>query len=561
MAVLIGFVFAAALPVGAQDTTIGLTVAVEPEAPYFGAPADFTITVEANGGALSEVTVQIEHDCNVAVGPIEVTGNGDDILEPGERWEYTCHTDFVFHGVVLVTVTGNDDSGGEVSEWSMFDYGAPFPFSIEVATPTPEVIEGDEVIWEVLVGNDGPYAIIGVDGDARLNRSGPYSPMEGPVEKNGNGDDVLDPGELWEYSYTAVLWQDSFVEVSISGDPEHSPGTHFGSHAESDVVTVVPGPPSPGSVSPGSVVLFDPDDVEVFVVDVNAAGDGFTAAVTSGPGLWASADTVETAYLGGPITGVDDILFYSSVSGQFQFSWVSEPDEWGHRYLIVFADVVGTRGWTHVVTGDYNGDGATDVLFYRASDGLMRFYTTSATGRFIPMTPAYYGTRGWTHLVVGDYNSDGSDEVMWYRARDGLMRFYEVTTTGEFRAITPAHYGTRNWTTIPAGDYDGNGSDDVLFYRADGVARFYEVDANGTFRALGTAFNPSRGFTQIEAVEFTPTTVGVDLAWYHAGHDFLAATRYNVNGVLNFWTPQSTASYGNDLIIATGNFLAKDFPG
>ena len=555
-AVFIGFVFTAALPVAAQDTTIGLTVAVEPEAPFFGAPADFTITVEANGGPVSDVTVEIEHDCNAASGPTKLSGNGDDILDPGEQWEYTCHFNFVFHGVVSVTVTGIDDAGGEVSESLFFDYGAPFPFSIEVATSTPEVNQGDEVTWEVLVGNDGPYAIIGVDGDARLNRSGPYSPMEGPVEKNGNGDDVLDPGELWEYGYTAVLWQDGFVEVWIRGDPEHSPGAHFGSNAESDVVTVVPGPPSPGSV-----VLLNPDDVEVFVVDVNAAGDGFTTPVASRPGLPASADTVETAHLGGPHPGVDDVLFYSSATSRFQFTWVSEPDLSGHRSLYVFVDMTGTRGWTHVVAGDYNGDGTGDVLFYRATDGLMRFYTTSATGRFTPLTPAYYGNRGWTHLVVGDFTDNGSDEVMWYRARDGLMRFYEVAAGGVFRAISPVYHGTRNWTTIPAGDYDGNGSDDLLFYRGDGLARFYEVDPSGTFRALGSAFHPSAGFTQIEAVDFRPGVAGVDMAWYHPGKDNLAAIRYNTNGVVNLWAPQPTAGYGDNLIITTGSFPAEDFPG
>ena len=302
--------------------------------------------------------------------------------------------------------------------------------------------------------------------------------------------------------------------------------------------------------SAGSVVVYDPVGGDVFVVDVTAAGDGFTNPTVSGKVL--GADTVGTAYLGGPEPTVDDVLFYSSVTGRFQFASITAADETtGHRDLDVFVDVTGTRGWSHVITGDYNGDGTGDVLFYRATDGLMRFYTTTASGRFIPLTPAYFGTRGWTHLVVGDYNGDGSDDVLWYRARDGLMRFYEVTDSGEFRALTPAYFGTRNWTTIPAGDYDGNGSDDVMFYRGDGIARFYEVDATGTFRALGAAFHPSSGFAQIESVEFTPDTPGVDLAWYHAGSDLLVATRYNVNGVINLWNPQSTGVYGEDLIIAT----------
>jgi hypothetical protein len=306
-------------------------------------------------------------------------------------------------------------------------------------------------------------------------------------------------------------------------------------------------PPLP---PPGSVVVYDPAGGDVFVVDVNAAGDRFTNPTVSG--TVSGADTVGTAYLGGPEATVDDVVFYSSVTGRFQFASITAADETtGHRDLDVFADVTGTRGWSHVITGDYNGDGTGDVLFYRASDGLMRFYTTNASGAFIPLTPAYFGTRGWTHLVAGDYNGDGSDDVLWYRARDGLMRFYEVTDSGEFRALTPAYFGTRSWTAIPAGDYDGDGTDDVMFYRGDGIARFYEVDATGTFKALGVAFHPSSGYTQIESVEFTPDTPGVDLVWYRPGSDLLVATRYNVNGVISLWNPQSTSVYGDDLIIAT----------
>jgi hypothetical protein len=301
-----------------------------------------------------------------------------------------------------------------------------------------------------------------------------------------------------------------------------------------------------------SVVLYDDATSRVFIRDVFETGSGFSSPAHSG--VVTASDTVEAAYLGGPIDSVDDLLFYSSSSSRFNFASVSAPNASNRRFLDVFTDVTGSRGWTHVVTGDYNGDGTTDILFYRATDGLMRFYTTSASGSFTPLTPAMYGNVGWTHLVVGDYDRDGSDDVLWYRARDGLMRFYEVTDAGVFRAISPVYHGTRNWTTIPSGDYDGNGSDDLLFYRGDGLARFYEVDSSGTFRALGSVFYPSAGYAQIESAELTPATPGVDLVWYHASNDILLATRYNTNGVANLWNAQSTASEGDNLTIATGVF-------
>jgi hypothetical protein len=302
-----------------------------------------------------------------------------------------------------------------------------------------------------------------------------------------------------------------------------------------------------------SLVLYDPAHSTASTVDVAESGWQFSPATQPTRSV-VGADMLGTAYFGGPDPATEDVLFYSSATGRFQFASVSPPDEIGHRDMEVFVDVNGTRGWTHVITGDYNGDGTGDVLFYRASDGMIVFYTTTPTGRFIPITPVMYGNRGWTHLVVGDYNADGTDDVLWYRASDGLIRFYEVTSTGGFRPITPVYYGMTNWTTIPAGDFNGDGSDDVLWYRRDGVARFYEVDATGTFRALGAPFYPDAGYSQIESAELTADTPGVDLVWYHAGNDWIRATRFDADDVVDLWGRQSSSVFGDDLVIATGMF-------
>lgn len=274
------------------------------------------------------------------------------------------------------------------------------------------------------------------------------------------------------------------------------------------------------------------------------------------------ADTLRVAYLGGP--HLDDVLFYDSIIGAFTFASVSLPyitsvfadDFTGTTIydLDAFVNTSGTTGWTHVITGDYNGDGTGDLLFYRSADGLMRFYTTNAAGVFTPLTPAMYGTRGWTHMVVGDYNADGRDDVLWYRSTDGLMRFYEVQPGGVFTALTPAMYGTRNWTAIPSGDFDGNGTDDLLYYRNDGLARFYEVDATGTFIALGPAFTHDPGWDSVESGEFATSYAGVELAWYDAATNELLATAYSLGGLVSLGSRQDMTEYGAGLLIASGEF-------
>ncbi len=220
-------------------------------------------------------------------------------------------------------------------------------------------------------------------------------------------------------------------------------------------------------------------------------------------------DVVWGGFLGGS-TGAD-ILLYDRDTGLFEFRAV---DSSGDTYA--FYEKYGTRGWSHVVPGDYNGDDIADLLFYRASDGLMRFYTITADGTFRAMTPIMYGNRGWTQMIPGDFDANGTDDLLWYRATDGLMRFYTVSGT-RFTPMTPVMYGNRNWSQIPSGDFDGDGRDDLMYYRSnDGLYRFYTISADGRFTAISDVGYTDTGWNQILAGQFNMIP-GADLVFYKSG--------------------------------------------
>jgi hypothetical protein len=221
-------------------------------------------------------------------------------------------------------------------------------------------------------------------------------------------------------------------------------------------------------------------------------------------------DVVWGGYLGGSYGS--DILAYDRDTGWFGFLAVG-----ANGLTYPFFDGFGTRGWSHVVPGDYNGDDIADLLFYRASDGLMRFYTVTADGRFTPMTPIMYGNRGWTQMIPGDFDANGTDDLMWYRASDGLMRFYTVSPAGRFTPMTPVMYGNRGWTQIPSGDFDADGRDDLMYYRStDGLYRFYTISPSGSFSPISDVGHTSTGWQQILAGRFD-TDAGADLVFYQPG--------------------------------------------
>jgi len=227
----------------APPTEIVIQVSVNPEAPFHGATADYGVVVSVAAGTLADVVVECRHDCSGTAPPTELVGNGEDVLEPGEEWLYEFHSDYVWHGVLGVHVSGVDEFGVATEKYVNEDYGAPMPFVAQIEAFPAALDDPGVVVWEVTVGNAGPYSIVSVVGDARiLSRfapsPNPYWFMDGPVELSGNGDDSLDPGEQWRFSFEAMLEVDSVLDAHISGDPVHFPGSHIGDTFRSDMLKV-----------------------------------------------------------------------------------------------------------------------------------------------------------------------------------------------------------------------------------------------------------------------------------------------------------------------------------
>jgi hypothetical protein len=138
-------------------------------------------------------------------------------------------------------------------------------------------------------------------------------------------------------------------------------------------------------------------------------------------------------------------------------------------------------------TGDFNGDGRTDIL-WRAADGTMTDWLGQPDGSF-EYNPASYTwiPTDWHIAGTGDFNGDGRSDILW-RADDGTMTSWLGQADGSF-AYNPAAYTT----TVPAsvqiagtGDFNGDGIDDIVWRAADGTMTDWLGQPDGSF-----AYNPA----------------------------------------------------------------------
>jgi hypothetical protein len=131
-----------------------------------------------------------------------------------------------------------------------------------------------------------------------------------------------------------------------------------------------------------------------------------------------------------------------------------------------------------VYLGDFNGDGLTDVLRYDKSNGTNRWYINNGVVGGVPTftaslnpLPAVDLDADEGTMYLADYNGDGRTDVLWHRSSNGTNRWYISSgVTGgvptfqtSLNPIPAADITGAAWA-MHVGDFNGDGQADVLWY-------------------------------------------------------------------------------------------------
>ncbi len=129
---------------------------------------------------------------------------------------------------------------------------------------------------------------------------------------------------------------------------------------------------------------------------------------------------------------------------------------------------------SNFLTGDFDGDGYSEILFYDKTGGNWWLYGYDGrrfTGRSVSRTPALNLPSDQALLRVGRFSSASREEVMWYDASQkrwwlGTWRAGVVHWSIAFgNAI---HQESSSQTPqLWQGDFDGDGYDELLCYSRD----------------------------------------------------------------------------------------------
>jgi len=165
--------------------------------------------------------------------------------------------------------------------------------------------------------------------------------------------------------------------------------------------------------------------------------------------------------------------------------------------------LVSTAGWTAITAADFNGDASSDVLLQDgAGNGhilIMKANSTDAIGTVNSASTVTGPGAGWNITSSGDFNGDGKSDILWSNTTTGqtevfLMNGGTVATTGA------ALNNGVNLKAVGTGDFNNDGKSDIAFQnQTDFSVSIWTM--NGTVQsgapiniAAPTVINPGDNF-------------------------------------------------------------------
>ncbi|QNP72881.1 VCBS repeat-containing protein [Streptomyces roseirectus] len=177
----------------------------------------------------------------------------------------------------------------------------------------------------------------------------------------------------------------------------------------------------------------------------NASGAAFKPRYQIGRS-WQTQDVTRAADFNAD--GLTDVLTRQASDGTlWVYPGTGKPgmDALGTRYQ------VGT-GWKSqdlIVAGDLNNDGRPDVLSRQASDGTLWVYPNTGSGRGTFGTRYQVGRSWQTQNAVrtGDFNGDGLTDVLSRQASDGTLWVYPGTGKGGMETLGTRYQAGSGWSS------------------------------------------------------------------------------------------------------------------
>ncbi|MBR0756673.1 M10 family metallopeptidase C-terminal domain-containing protein [Bradyrhizobium jicamae] len=205
-------------------------------------------------------------------------------------------------------------------------------------------------------------------------------------------------------------------------------------------------------------------DVAVWQMNGGQVTSNVTIGTINAAGGWHLEDTGD--YNG---DGKTDLLFLNDGTGGVAV-WQMNGTQ------VVASPQVGTMasGFHYAASGDFNGDGKTDLLMINDTTHAVSIWQMNGTqSPSVSTVGTINASAGWQFEAVGDFNGDGDSDLLFLNSSTHgvavwLMNGSQVTASPQVGTMN----ASGGWNFADVGDFNGDGKSDLLFLNSttNGVA-------------------------------------------------------------------------------------------
>jgi hypothetical protein len=173
--------------------------------------------------------------------------------------------------------------------------------------------------------------------------------------------------------------------------------------------------------------------------------------------------------------GKSDVLWRNDSSGEVNI-WTMNGNQ------VIAATYTSTPfldpKWETVGTGDFTGDGKTDILWRNTNlnDNRVVLWTmdgSNVVDSKLTSTPTL--DKSWKAAGTGDFNGDGKSDILW-RNDDGSIALWQMNGTNVSSKLTSTPSLDNSWQINGTADFNGDGKTDVLWRKNTGEIVIWTMD-------------------------------------------------------------------------------------